>query len=112
MRRQRTTRPWSPVGCLSLDPANERSAMKTFNEDGLSFSYPNNWSLERERGDEGWTVTLQSPGAAFAVVRLDRNMPTIEDTIQTTLEALQADYPTLEAEPAIATLAGEMAVGH
>ena len=83
-----------------------------FNEDGVSFSYPESWRLEREEDDEGWTVTLQSPGTAFALVRLDRSMPSTEDVVRTTLDALREDYKELEAEPAIDMLAGEMAVGH
>jgi hypothetical protein len=83
-----------------------------FNEDGVSFSYPESWRLEREEDDEGWAVTLQSPGTAFALLRLDRSMPSTEDMVRTTLDALREDYKELEAEPAIDMLAGEMAVGH
>ena len=83
-----------------------------FNEDGVSFSYPDSWRLEREEDDEGWAVTLQSPGTAFALLRLDRSLPRTEDMVRTTLDALREDYKELEAEPAIDMLAGEMAVGH
>jgi hypothetical protein len=86
--------------------------MKDFHEDGVSFRYPENWRLEREEADDGWTVTLTSPGTAFALVRLDKSLPTTEEVAQTTLEALRADYPGLEAEPCVDMLAGEMAVGH
>src|SRR5919108_3056369 len=83
-----------------------------FNEDGVSFSYPESWRLEREEDEDGWTVTLQSPGTAFALLRLDRSMPPTEQVVQTTLDALREDYKELEAEPAIDMLAGEMAIGH
>jgi hypothetical protein len=86
--------------------------MKEFSEDGLSFSYPDDWRIEREPGDDGWAVTLQSPGTSFALVRLDRQMPTTEEVAATALEALKEDYPDLEAESAIDMLAGEMAIGH
>jgi hypothetical protein len=86
--------------------------MKDFNEDGLSFCYPDDWQLEREPTAEGWTVSLQSPGTAFAVIRLERNMPTTEEVALAALEALKEDYPSLEAESAIDMLAGEMAIGH
>jgi len=39
-------------------------------------------------------------------------MPSAEDVAQITLEALQSEYPNLEADPAVETLAGQMAVGH
>jgi hypothetical protein len=86
--------------------------MKEFSEDGLSFSYPDDWQIVREPSDDGWTVTLQSPGTAFAVVRLDRDMPTTEEVAMAALEALKEDYPDLEAESVIDMLAGEMAIGH
>jgi hypothetical protein len=83
-----------------------------FHEDGISFVCPEGWSLEREPTDDGWTVTLQSPGTAFAMVRLDKSMPAVQDVAAATLEALRADYPELEADTAVETIAGEMAVGH
>jgi hypothetical protein len=85
---------------------------KLFSEDGISFRYPANWVLEREEGDGGWTVSVQSPDTAFLVLSCDKSMPSTEDVAETTLEALREEYPDLEAEPAIATLAGRMAVGH
>ena len=83
-----------------------------FHENGISFRYPENWRLEREESDTGWTVSLQSPQTAFVVVSCDGSMPSAEDVAQTTLEALQSEYPGLEADPAVDTLAGQMAVGH
>jgi hypothetical protein len=54
-----------------------------FNEGGVSFRYPENWTLEREEADGGWA-----------------------------LEALRSEYPELEADSALDMLAGELAVGH
>jgi hypothetical protein len=83
-----------------------------FHEDGISFVCPDGWSLEREPTDDGWTVTLQSPGTAFAMLRLDKSLPAVQDVAAAALEALRADYPELDAANAIETIAGEMAVGH
>ena len=85
---------------------------RVFSADGLSFLYPDDWGLEREEHSSGWTVSLQSPGTAFAVVRLDRELPTTEEVAMTALEALREEYPRLQAESAIESLAGEMAIGH
>lgn len=86
--------------------------MSPFSEDGLSFLCPDGWSLEREPTDDGWTVTLQSPGTAFAMVRLDKSMPAVPDVAAAALEALRADYPDLDAQSALDTVGGELAVGH
>jgi len=85
---------------------------KQFSEDGLSFSYPDDWGLEHEVAENGWTVTLQSPGAAFAMIQLDRDLPEPQQMVQQARETLEGDYPSLEAESALETVAGEMAVGH
>jgi hypothetical protein len=85
---------------------------KQFRQDGVSFDYPANWTLERESAEDGWTVTVQSPGTAFAMIRLDPTLPPTEQVAQTALDALRADYEELEAEPCVEMLAGEMAIGH
>jgi hypothetical protein len=86
--------------------------MQEFSEDGLTFAYPDDWKLVREAAPEGWTVTLQSPGTAFAVVRLDRSLPTTEEVATQALDALREEYPQLDALPSIEMIGGEMAVGH
>jgi hypothetical protein len=86
--------------------------LKQFSEDGVSFRYPENWSLEREAAEGGWTVTLQSKETAFMVVTLDPTMPAPEEMAKTALEALRSEYPDLEADSAVDMLAGELAVGH
>ena len=85
---------------------------KHYAEDGLSFSYPGNWRIEREEAANGWTVTLHSPGAAFAMVQLDRDMPDPREMVHKALETLKGEYPTLEADAALETMTGEMAIGH
>jgi hypothetical protein len=92
-------------------PPDVGGAVDEFSEDGVIFTYPRSWSLEREGGD-GWTVTVQSPGAAFAMLRLDRAMPDARQVADAALEALRADYPALKATPVSDRLAGEAASGH
>jgi hypothetical protein len=84
----------------------------TFEENGVSFQYPENWKLEREDNEEGWTVLVQSPDTAFLMVCLREDMPPAEELSETALEALREDYPQLEAEERVDSLAGQMAVGH
>ncbi len=85
---------------------------RVFQEDGLSFRYPDNWKLEREGSDNGWTVLLQSPSTAFLLVTVDGSLPDPEDMAISALEAMRSDYPDLEAETRIDHLAGQPAVGH
>ena len=83
-----------------------------FKREGISFRYPENWQLEREESDNGWTVLLQSPGSAFLLLTFDESMPLAEEMADAALEALRADYPDLEAEDRIEKFAGQMAIGH
>ena len=83
-----------------------------FDENGIRFRYPENWRLEREDNESGWTVSVQSPDTAFLVVTLDEDMPSTERMAETALEALRAEYPVLEADPCTDSLAGQPAVGH
>ncbi len=86
--------------------------VKQFDEDGVSFRYPDDWTLEREETENGWTASLQSRETAFLVVTLDRDMPEPQRMVHATLEALRSEYPGLDADAALDILAGEMAVGH
>ena len=69
-----------------------------FHENGISFRYPENWRLEREETDAGWTMLLQSPGSAFLTLTLDQSMPAVEEMADAALAALREDYPDLEAD--------------
>ena len=83
-----------------------------FESNGICFLYPENWRLEREETDTGWTVLLQSPDTAFFLLSLDEDGPETERVVNTTLEALREDYEDLEADECVDSLAGQPAVGH
>jgi hypothetical protein len=83
-----------------------------FDECGIRFLYPENWQLEREESDEGWTVSLQSPETAFLLISVNAEMPSTEDMLAATLRALQADYEDLEFDEHVGSLAGQPAIGH
>ncbi|HTU20639.1 MAG TPA: hypothetical protein VMG10_21445 [Gemmataceae bacterium] len=85
---------------------------REYQTDGVSLRYPDDWQLGREDSEDGWTVLLQSPGTAFLTLTCDQSGATTEEITAAALEALQADYPALEAQPQVDTLAGQMAVGH
>lgn len=82
------------------------------NQDGIHFQYPENWHLERQDNETGWTVTLQSPQTAFFMVSFDSDLPDIEEMAGAAVEALREEYPDLEAEERVDTIAGQPAVGY
>jgi len=86
--------------------------MAVFCDGGIRFRYPENWVLEREDNDAGWTVSLQSPGTAFLMVCLREDTPGTDEVADAALSALQDDYPELEYDPCIDSVAGQPAVGY
>ncbi|HKI32268.1 MAG TPA: hypothetical protein VKA46_10400 [Gemmataceae bacterium] len=86
--------------------------MAEFCDGGIRFRYPENWVLEREDNDAGWTVSIEGPGTAFLMVCLRQDTPATEEVADAALAALQEDYPELEYDPCIDSVAGQPAVGH
>lgn len=86
--------------------------MEFFDQNGIRFQYPPDWSLEKEENPEGWSATIQSPGTAFIFILCDLGMPQAEELAEATLESLKSDYPNLESEPAIENIGGQAAIGH
>jgi hypothetical protein len=83
-----------------------------FDAPGIRFKYPENWQLEREDNEAGWTVSVQSPETAFLMLCLREDMPSTDQLADTALAALREEYPDLEADDCVASLAGQPAVGH
>jgi hypothetical protein len=83
-----------------------------FDDDGIRFQYPDNWRLEREESEDGWTVTVQSPETAFLLLSVNAELPSSEDMLAATLAALQAEYKDIEYEDCVDSIAGQPAVGH
>jgi len=86
--------------------------MNTFDRDGISFRYPANWRVDAEEGSEGWTITLTSRETAFAIISLRPDARDPADLADQTFEAFKAEYKELDAENAIQTIAGQVAIGH
>ena len=76
--------------------------MAHFDAGGIRFQYPENWQLEREEHEAGWSVSVQSLETAFLLITVNAELPEVE----------RADYPDLEADAYVDTLAGQPAIGH
>jgi hypothetical protein len=85
---------------------------QVFQDDGVALQFPDDWSLEREDNESGWTVSLQSPDTAFFLLTYDRNTPTPQEMAETALEALREEYDDLEAEACVDSVAGQPSIGH
>ena len=72
-----------------------------FEDGGIRFQYPENWRLEREDNEAGWTVSLYSPETAFVMVCLREDMPSTDRLADAALDALREEYPDLEADACV-----------
>ena len=86
--------------------------MARFERDGVGFMYPENWQVADEETESGWTVSVQSPDTTFFLLSFDGNLPEPAAMADTALEALRSEYPALDADRAVDSLAGRPAVGH
>ncbi|MBY0526511.1 MAG: hypothetical protein K2R98_24160 [Gemmataceae bacterium] len=83
-----------------------------FNESGIHFRYPENWQLERQENEDGWSVSVQSPDTAFVMICLRDDLPSANQLADAALAALKEEYSDLEADECVESLAGLPAVGH
>ena len=84
-----------------------------FEDHGIRFAYPTDWEVEVDSDGAKTTVSLQRPdGVAFALVALDEARPDPASVASEVLDAMQEEYPDLDAAPALETIDGHRAVGH
>ena len=89
-------------------------AGKSFDDHGIRFDHPADWPIEVDDGPEGRiSITVQSPGGlAFALITLDEARPAPAAMADEALDAMRAEYPGLDATPAIGAVGGHKTVGH
>ena len=58
-----------------------------FDEHGVAFQYPENWQVDRQDSEEGWTVSIQSPGTAFVLISCYTERPDSSEVLQASLQA-------------------------
>jgi hypothetical protein len=101
------------MNLCKYQPIREQLVMiAEFDDGGVRFRYPETWRLERQDTESGWSVSLQSPETAFLMLSLHEDMPSTESLAETALSALREEYPDLEADDRVDSLAGQPAVGH
>jgi len=90
-----------------------QNGVSVYDDHGVCFRYPEDWEVEITDEGDVTTVALHAPdGVAFALVTVDASRPAPATIADEVLEAMREEYPTLEASPALETIAGHPAVGH
>src|SRR5262249_23019601 len=89
-----------------------RWCIMEFTHDGIRFQYPENWRVEQEENEDGWTVSVQSPDTAFLMLCYRDDQPDPAEVADTALEALREEYADVEADDRVDSIAGQPAIGH
>ena len=88
-------------------------AENVYDDHGVRFEYPSTWELDVTEDGGVTTAAVHAPdGLAFALVTVDESRPEPVEIAEQALAAMREEYPTLEAVPALETIAGCRAVGH
>jgi hypothetical protein len=83
-----------------------------FQKLGLSFTYPENWSLDEGEALEGnRSVAVYSPGGAFWSVSIHPSETRPHDLVKAAIQALRETYDELDAEEVEDSMAGRRLVG-
>jgi len=84
-----------------------------FEKLGISFQYPENWTLDEEDARAGSkSVTVFSPGGAFWSVAVHPRSADPADLSKAAIEALKEEYEQLEQHVAQETIAGRELIGY
>jgi hypothetical protein len=84
-----------------------------FNRLGISFQYPENWTLDEEDTlAEKPSVTVYSPGGAFWSVSVHPRSADPARLAKAVVEAMSAEYEDLDSEAAQETVGGRSLVGY
>jgi hypothetical protein len=85
----------------------------TFNSLGISFQYPDNWTLDDSDALLGRkSVTVYSPGGAFWTVAIHSGSADPAKLAAAIVETMKQTYEGLEAEETQQTIAGRPMIGH
>lgn len=89
-------------------------AASIYDDHGISLEHPADWPIEVDDGPDGRvSITTQSPGGlAFAIITVDEGRPDPAAMADEALDAMRAEYPDLDASPAVEAVGGHKAVGH
>lgn len=84
-----------------------------FDQSGVRFAYPESWTIENPPDEEAEVqVTASSEGTAFWSLSVYPGLRDIRGLLGEVLQAMQAEYPALEHDPADEIVEGTSVVGY
>ncbi|MEM6797969.1 MAG: hypothetical protein AAF589_00515 [Planctomycetota bacterium] len=84
-----------------------------FDQSGVRFAYPESWTIESPPDDEAdLQVTASSAETAFWSLSVYPGLRDIRELLEEVLQAMRAEYPALEHDPADEIVDGTPVVGY
>lgn len=84
-----------------------------YDQHGVRFAYPENWTVDDPPDDEAdLQVTVSSPETAFWSLSVYPGLRDTRELLEEVLQAMQAEYPALEHDPANEVVDGAAVVGY
>jgi hypothetical protein len=84
----------------------------SFDQFGIRFEYPDNWSLEQSKdGDSNEQVVVSSPHTAFWQLSKHPAGTELEPLFDEALAALRSEYQEIEVEPQDEVMEGQLVTG-
>ena len=84
-----------------------------YEDHGLRFEYPSEWAMDVTDDGSVVTIDLQHPGGiAFLLITADLSCPDPGSTADAALEAMQEEYPELDADPYEEVVNDRLVSGH
>ncbi|MEM9587823.1 MAG: hypothetical protein AAGA03_11130 [Planctomycetota bacterium] len=71
----------------------------TFDDFGLRFLYPDNWTLAEREEDEGRGATLNLPGGGFLSIEANESQYSDQQLVEAIAATFAEDYEDVEREP-------------
>lgn len=85
----------------------------TFDRLGISFQYPENWTLDDSDARQGVrAVAVYSPGGAFWSVMVHPTDAALHELLDSALAAMREEYAELESEPVTENIGGYESRGY
>lgn len=77
-----------------------------YDDDGVRFTYPEDWALSRDEQDREVTLTVSDEGASFWTLSLYTEQTPAEVVIETAVDAFREEYQELDVYETDGSLCG------
>ncbi len=92
-------------------PGPRIGALAEYDNHGVRFQFPSDWTLTEQSNEEETTISLQSDGTSFWTLMLFKSRPDPEEILDTVVTAFVQDYEDVDVISAIDNLGGLPSLG-